>query len=169
MVRVVAALIWKGDRFFICQRPKEKKRGLLWEFVGGKIESGETPEQALKRECFEELGVDVEVRGLFAETQYDYGDIKVDLLLYDAVFTDQLPRLIEHNDFAWITADETDNYKFCSADYSLIDMIRKRDNEYRIHCEFNNKMYKDRHFDRSTYEFRMRDIAEKLNMTGRIE
>ena len=55
MTEVVAALIWEGERFLICQRPAHKARGLLWEFVGGKVEPGETPEQALVRECREEL------------------------------------------------------------------------------------------------------------------
>ena len=56
-VEVVAALIWRGDRFLACQRPAHKARGLLWEFVGGKVEPGETKEEALIRECREELGV----------------------------------------------------------------------------------------------------------------
>lgn len=53
MIEVVAALIWQGDKFMICQRPAQKARGLLWEFVGGKVESGETKKQALIRECRE--------------------------------------------------------------------------------------------------------------------
>jgi 8-oxo-dGTP diphosphatase len=57
MMEVVAALIWQGDKFMICQRPAHKARGLLWEFVGGKVEPGETKEQALIRECREELAV----------------------------------------------------------------------------------------------------------------
>ena len=61
MTEVVAALIWEGERFLICQRPAHKARGLLWEFVGGKVEPGETPEQALVRECREELDVTVSV------------------------------------------------------------------------------------------------------------
>ena len=59
MTEVVAALIWKGDRFLICQRPAHKARGLLWEFVGGKVEQGETKEEALRRECREELDIDL--------------------------------------------------------------------------------------------------------------
>lgn len=57
MTEVVAALIWDKDKFMICQRPAHKARGLLWEFVGGKVEPGETKEQALIRECQEELAV----------------------------------------------------------------------------------------------------------------
>ena len=60
VVEVVAALIWRGDKFLICQRPANKARGLLWEFVGGKVEPGETKVQALIRECQEELAITVE-------------------------------------------------------------------------------------------------------------
>ena len=61
MTEVVAALIWDQDKFMICQRPAHKARGLLWEFVGGKVEPGETKEQALIRECQEELAVTLNV------------------------------------------------------------------------------------------------------------
>ena len=61
VTEVVVALIWAGDRFLICQRPAHKARGLLWEFVGGKVEPGETKEQALIRECREELAVTISV------------------------------------------------------------------------------------------------------------
>ena len=65
MTDVVAALIWDGDRFLICQRPKEKKRGLLWEFVGGKVEPGESRQEALIREFREELDVEISVKDIF--------------------------------------------------------------------------------------------------------
>ena len=61
MTEVVAALIWNGNKFLACQRPANKARGLLWEFVGGKVEQGETKEAALIRECREELGITVAV------------------------------------------------------------------------------------------------------------
>ena len=65
MTEVVAALIYDGDKFLICQRPKNKARGLLWEFVGGKVEDGESKEQALVRECREELGITVKAGDVF--------------------------------------------------------------------------------------------------------
>ena len=61
MTEVVAALIWEGEKFMICQRPAHKARGLLWEFAGGKVEPGETKQQALIRECREELAVTLSV------------------------------------------------------------------------------------------------------------
>ena len=65
MTDVVAALIWEGDRFLACQRPANKARALLWEFVGGKVESGESLEEALIRECREELDITVEPKGVY--------------------------------------------------------------------------------------------------------
>ena len=65
MTEVVAALIWNQDKFMICQRPPHKARGLLWEFVGGKVEPGETKEQALIRECREELAITLDVGNAF--------------------------------------------------------------------------------------------------------
>ena len=84
MTQVVAALIWRGDHFLACQRPAHKARGLLWEFVGGKVEPGETKEAALIRECREELGVTVRVGDVFMELVHEYPDLTVDLTLFHA-------------------------------------------------------------------------------------
>ena len=81
MVDVVAALIWDEDKFLICQRPANKARGLLWEFVGGKVEHGETKEQALIRECMEELAISLSVGDVFMDVVHEYPDIKVHLTL----------------------------------------------------------------------------------------
>ena len=70
MTEVVAALIWHGDRFLICQRPAHKQRGLLWEFVGGKVEPGETRQEALIRECQEELDITLDVGNVFYAVSY---------------------------------------------------------------------------------------------------
>lgn len=83
VVEVVAALIWDKDKFLICQRPANKKRGLLWEFVGGKVELGETKAQALIRECREELAITVEPREVFMEVMHEYPDITVHLTLFN--------------------------------------------------------------------------------------
>lgn len=119
IVRVVAALIRNGDRFFICQRPPEKKRGLLWEFPGGKIEPGETPEQALIRECREELNAVVKPGRLYARTVHEYPDITVELSLYETEMIGGYT-LLEHVDAKYIAPDETDDYAFCPADYPIL-------------------------------------------------
>ncbi len=122
---VVAALIWDGDRFMICQRPAHKARGLLWEFVGGKIEPGETPEEALCRECREELDVQVEVSGLFMDVLHDYPDLEVYLALYHARIASGTPKLLEHNDLRWIPVSDIHKYAFCPADDVILERLEK--------------------------------------------
>ena len=123
MTDVAAALIWDGDRFMICQRPAHKARGLLWEFVGGKVEPGETKEQALIRECREELDVDIETGPVYMELVHEYPDLTVRLTLFNASIREGTPRLIEHNDMRWITAGEIGNYEFCPADEEILKKI----------------------------------------------
>ncbi len=125
MTEVVAALIRRGDRFMICQRPENKARGLLWEFVGGKIEPDETPAEALVRECHEELDITVSPGSLFSEIVHEYPDITVHLAVYNADIVDGVPRLLEHNDIKWITSDEIEKYDFCPADTDILKIIKK--------------------------------------------
>lgn len=124
MTDVVAALIWDNDRFMICQRPAHKARGLLWEFVGGKTEPGETKEQALIRECREELGVTVEVGTVFMELIHEYPDITIRLTLFNASIAEGTPRLLEHNDIRWIRPSEIPEYDFCPADTEILQRLR---------------------------------------------
>ena len=123
VVEVVAALIWQGDKFMICQRPANKARGLLWEFVGGKVESGETKEQALIRECKEELNVILSVGDVFMDVIHEYPDITVHLTLFNATIAEGEPQKLEHNDIKWITPGEISNYKFCPADLEILRKI----------------------------------------------
>ena len=126
MTDVVAALIWQGDRFLICQRPAHKARGLLWEFVGGKTAPGETREAALVRECMEELAVTVEVGDVFMEVDHVYPDLTVHLTLFNARITEGEIRLLEHNDAKWITVDEIDKFDFCPADEEILEQLKLR-------------------------------------------
>ena len=124
-VEVVAALIWDKDKFLICQRPVNKARGLLWEFVGGKVEQGETKEQALIRECQEELAITVEPREVFTEVMHEYPDITVHLTLINCIILDGRPQLLEHNDLKWITSAEISNYEFCPADVEILKKLKQ--------------------------------------------
>lgn len=126
MTDVVAALIWEGNRFMICQRPAHKARGLLWEFVGGKVEPGETNAQALIRECREELAVTVEVGDLFTEVIHAYPDLTVRLSLYEATIASGVPQMLEHNDIRFITPAEIGQYDFCPADTEILRLITER-------------------------------------------
>ena len=123
MTEVVAALIWQDDKFMICQRPAYKARGLLWEFVGGKVESDETKEQALIRECKEELNVILSVGDVFMEVIHEYPDLTVYLTLFNATITKGEPQKLEHNDIQWITPREISNYDFCPADEEILAKI----------------------------------------------
>lgn len=123
MLEVVAALIWDHDKFMICQRPAHKARGLLWEFVGGKVEPGETKEQALIRECREELAVTLSVGEPFMEVTHEYPDITVHLSLFHATILEGVPQKLEHHDIRWITPAEIPSYDFCPADVEILTKI----------------------------------------------
>lgn len=125
MTQVVAALIRDGDRFMICQRPEHKARGLKWEFVGGKVEAGESKKAALIRECREELGVTAAVYDVFLELDHVYPDITIHLTLFNAAITEGVPQLLEHNDIRWISPAEIDHYDFCPADEEILKKIKK--------------------------------------------
>ena len=122
-IEVVAALIWRGDRFLACQRPPEKARGLLWEFVGGKVERGESGPEALVRECREELDVTLKVGAAFMDVTHEYPDLTVHLTLFNATIAEGIPQKLEHNDIKWITPVEIPNYNFCPADKEILARI----------------------------------------------
>ena len=129
MVEVVAALIWDEDRFMICQRPAHKARALLWEFVGGKVEPGETKEQALIRECQEELAITISVGDVFMDVVHEYPDITVHVTLFNATIAEGAPQKLEHNDIKWITPSEIQEYIFCPADEGMLKRIIEICNE----------------------------------------
>ena len=124
-IDVVAALIWEKDKFLICQRPANKARGLLWEFVGGKVESGESFPQALQRECVEELAISVDVGDQFMEVIHQYPDILIRLTLFHCTIPKGFPQALEHNDIRWIHPSEIDDYLFCPADTDILAKIKK--------------------------------------------
>ena len=125
MTQVVAALIRQGDKFMIFQRPENKTRAFEWEFVGGKAEKGETLEQALIRECREEIGVTVKVGSAFAEVDHEYPDITIHLTVFNAEIAEGIPQRLEHNDIRCITPDEIPQYEFCPADKDILKKIRE--------------------------------------------
>ena len=124
MTEVVAALIWDGGRFLICQRPPHKARGLLWEFVGGKVEPGETKSQALARECREELDIELTVGEPFMEVTHAYPDITVHLTLFNARIAAGEPKLLEHVALAWIAPEQIPQYDFCPADAAILARLK---------------------------------------------
>jgi 8-oxo-dGTP diphosphatase len=123
ITEVVAALIWDKGKFMICQRPVHKARALLWEFVGGKVEPGETKQQALIRECQEELAITLSVGDVFMDVLHEYPDITVHLTLFNATIAEGAPQKLEHNDIQWISPAEIPNYDFCPADEEILKKI----------------------------------------------
>ena len=127
MVEVVAARIWNGEKFLICQRAPEKSQGMLWEFVGGKVESGETKPQALIRECQEELAVTLKVGKEVTEVTHIYPNISIHLTLFDCVIENGTPQMLEHHDMQWITPAQIEQYPFCPADAEMIEQIKNKE------------------------------------------
>lgn len=127
MIEVAAAIIRKNEKFLICQRPQDKSQGLLWEFPGGKLEPGETGEQAVIRECREELGVTLQVDSFFMDVTHEYPDRTVHLSVYNCSLTDGEPVRLEHNDIRWITASELGEFEFCPADIEIICRLADED------------------------------------------
>ena len=123
-IEVVAALIWDKGKFLICQRPKNKARALMWEFVGGKVEKGETHQKALIRECQEELNVTLSVGDVFMDVTHEYPDVTVHLTLFHATIAQGTPEKLEHNDMRWITVQEIDDFTFCPADESILEKLK---------------------------------------------
>ena len=126
MTEVVAALVWDNDKFMICRRPAHKSNALLWEFVGGKLEPGETKQEALIRECREELNITVNVGEEFFDVVHQYPDILVHLTLFNAKIAEGTPKLLEHCDIKWITPDEIPDYTFCPADKDILQKITEK-------------------------------------------
>ena len=125
-VDVVAALVVEDDKFMICQRPAHKARGLLWEFVGGKVEPGETRAEALVRECREELGVTVAPGPIYMEVDHVYPDITIHLTLFRASIVAGRPLKLEHADIRFIAPSDIPLYAFCPADASILAQITDR-------------------------------------------
>ena len=144
IVEVVAALIWDENKFLICQRPANKARPLMWEFVGGKVEPGETKAEALVRECQEELDITLQTFGEFFSVIHEYPEITVRLTLFNTVIKEGEPRLLEHNGLCWIDIDETQKYEFCPADVELIDKIKNAPTfeQHRKSCTLMRRIYK---------------------------
>ena len=121
---VVAGIAFAGNKFLIAKRPEGKKRAGLYEFVGGKVENGESKENALRREFFEELGVEISVKKEFASVLHFYDDLAVHLTVF-TVELNGVPEPKEGQSLKYISAAEIDEYKFCDADEEILNKIKK--------------------------------------------
>ena len=125
MLEVVAVLLRSGERFLLCQRPEQKAHGLLWEFAGGKVEPGETKQEALARECREELGVHLHVGAQFMELTHPYPDLTVHLSVLRCTLGGEKPQRLEHRDMRWVTAEEAARLPLCPADTAIVQRLRQ--------------------------------------------
>lgn len=121
----MAALLWKEGKLFICQRAKHKNQGLLWEFPGGKIEEKESPQEALKRECQEELNIVIDVKDLQGESSFRYENFSVHIRFFNAEIIHGEPENKEHEAIKWVNISELADYEFCPADRDIIQLIQK--------------------------------------------
>ena len=132
IVNVVGAFVQRDGKILICRRPKNKAQALLWEFAGGKIEAGESKQDALVRECVEELAVTISVGEELCAVTYDYPEVTVNLTVFFASILSGGPRCLEHEEIRWITADQIDDFEFCPADVEIIEKIKLLNKEGRL-------------------------------------
>ena len=124
---VAAAALMKDGKIFIAQRPASKLPPLVWEFPGGKPESGETLQQALRRELQEELHIDTIVGDFVMQTthQYDFAEIELNLFKVTMVDPNAAIRDEEHHATAWVNLSELDKYDFAAADKAIVAYLQK--------------------------------------------
>ncbi|MCH3941725.1 MAG: (deoxy)nucleoside triphosphate pyrophosphohydrolase [Bacteroidales bacterium] len=122
-IEVVAALIRDGDKIFATQRGYGEYKD-FWEFPGGKIEPGETPEVALKREIKEELATEIDVNEYVGTVDYDYPDFHITLLLYLCSMVSGSLELLEHESAKWLLASELDTVSWLPADLEIIPKLK---------------------------------------------
>ena len=123
LVRVVAAIIKKGNQYLIVQRNRNKHLGLKWEFPGGKVHDNETFEEALSREIKEELNITINIHEKIAEEKYK--DDKIDIVLYYYLCSlkNGMMKLNEHENFAWVEKKDFNKYDFAEGDGNILSLL----------------------------------------------
>ena len=126
MTRVSAAIITNSDNeILICRRGPGGSCQFLWEFPGGKIEQGESPEECLVRECLEELEIEIEVLDLFEETKYSYPEREIEFMFFSASLKKGVPTPNVHYSIKWVSPDMLGEYEFCPADVFVVERLAK--------------------------------------------
>lgn len=125
-VRVAAAILQKDGKYLITRRHKHSHLGHLWEFPGGKLEAGETPEQCIVRECREEIDLEIKPLRVFKEVTHAYPEVTVHLYFIICEIVSGIPRPVDCAGIAWASSDELKNYEFPEADLELIQDLSKQ-------------------------------------------
>jgi 8-oxo-dGTP diphosphatase len=121
---VTAAIMVKANQVFAARRNSGSHMAGFWEFPGGKIEIGETPEECLARELFEEFGIVTQIGEFFAESTHDYGTKTIQLLAYWVTHVSGEFELMAHDQLRWLSFDELDQVKWAPADIPLVSLYR---------------------------------------------
>jgi mutator protein MutT len=121
---VTAAIMVKANKVFAARRNPGSHMASFWEFPGGKIEAGETPEACLVRELFEEFGIVTQVGAFFGENTHDYGTKTIQLLAYQVTHVSGEFELMAHDQSRWLSPDELDQVKWAPADIPLVALYR---------------------------------------------
>ena len=124
-IEVVAAIIIRDGKLFATQRGYGEWKD-WWEFPGGKIELGESPEEALLREIHEELAIDIAIDSHLTTVDYDYPDFHLTMHCYLCTIISGELSLLEHEDARWLTTDELDSVKWLPADKDVIEKLLTR-------------------------------------------
>ena len=124
-LEVVAAYLVQNGRFLLCRRPMHKARGGQWEFPGGKVEPGETKQQAIERELREELNIEVRALEEAAQVEHSYPELSIHLTLLKTELVKGTPQLLEHSELKWVTIDEADQLDVCPADRYLLKQLER--------------------------------------------
>jgi len=124
MIEVAAAIIRNEEGLILIARRREgKAQAGLWEFPGGKVEPGESPEACIRRELQEEMNIEVETESFFAANEHDYGSVTIRLIAWHAVYRGGEVRLSDHDDCRWAALNELSGYAFAPADIPLVERL----------------------------------------------
>lgn len=125
MIKVTAAVIERDGKILIARRKKSDRMGGKWEFPGGKMGFGETPETCLKRELKEELNIEAEIGEFICSTQFSYMLVPLELLVYKARYISGELKALDHDELVWAEPGDLEKYDFVKADVSVVRKLMK--------------------------------------------
>ena len=155
---VVCAVITKDDKIFCCQRGPKGECAYKWEFPGGKIEQGETKEEALVREIKEELNCNINIEKFITTINHEYNTFSLTMHVYLCSLKESVPILLEHKSSIWCDKDELNELDFAEADYKFLDKIKKIIDAQKDIDEINNAL-----IDIDYFHNKSEEIYEKIN------